>query len=260
MSRICIVFAGREDRMQILMHYLNKALNEKKLDEIHLWNYSRNDSDTTWVNSLKSDKIKIFTSDDRTKIDYENGGSSWKVDNFSLVWKEYTKEIYEDSLFVKMDDDIVYVDITKFDEIFDFVKNNDTLWTTPIIVNNSLTINTTNFMEVIGAGDKIVDIINDHKAAELMHELFINNKLKNTIFSMSENSHTHGRHKDDEEDVIIISAIGTVSYKFDDGTKHTLEPGDAFKFWLGETDRYYTCQFDFEKNRWYCIDIKFPEF
>ena len=98
---------------------------EKKLDEIHLWNYSRNDSDTTWVNSLKSDKIKIFTSDDRTKIDYENGGSSWKVDNFSLVWKEYTKEIYEDSLFVKMDDDIVYVDITKFDEIFDFVKNND---------------------------------------------------------------------------------------------------------------------------------------
>lgn len=183
MSRICIVFAGREDRMQILMHYLNKALKEKKLDEIHLWNYSRNDSDTTWVNSLKSDKIKIFASDDRTKIDYENGGSSWKVDNFSLVWKEYTKEIYEDSLFVKMDDDIVYVDITKFDEIFDFVKNNDTLWTTPIIVNNSLTINTTNFMEVIRAGDKIVDIINDHKAAELMHELFTNNKLTNTIFS-----------------------------------------------------------------------------
>mgnify|MGYP001160767777 FL=1 len=45
--------------------------------------------------------------------------------------------------------------------------------------------------------------------------------------SMSENSHTHGRHNDEEEDVIIISAIGTVSYKFDDGTKHTLEPGDA---------------------------------
>ena len=32
----------------------------------------------------------------------------------------------------------------------------------------------------------------------------------------------------------------------------------GLKFWLGETDRYYTCQFDFEKNRWYCIDIKFP--
>jgi hypothetical protein len=32
----------------------------------------------------------------------------------------------------------------------------------------------------------------------------------------------------------------------------------GLKFWLGETDRYYTCQFDFVKNRWYCIDIKFP--
>ena len=94
-----------------------------------------------------------------------------------MVWKEYTKEIYEGSLFVKLDDDIVYIDINKFDEIFDFVKNNDTLWTTPIIINNSLTINTTNFMEVIGAGDKVVDVINDHKAAELMHELFTNNKF-----------------------------------------------------------------------------------
>ena len=94
MSRICIIFAGREDRMQFLMQYLNKALKQKKIDEIHLWDYTRNDSDSTWVNSLKSDKIKIFTAD-RTKIDYENGGSSWKVENFSLVWKEYTKEIYE---------------------------------------------------------------------------------------------------------------------------------------------------------------------
>jgi len=32
----------------------------------------------------------------------------------------------------------------------------------------------------------------------------------------------------------------------------------GLKFWLGETDRYYTCQFDFVKNRWYSIDIKFP--
>ena len=55
MSRICIIFAGREDRMQFLMQYLNKALKQKKIDEIHLWDYTRNDSDSTWVNSLKSD-------------------------------------------------------------------------------------------------------------------------------------------------------------------------------------------------------------
>jgi len=32
----------------------------------------------------------------------------------------------------------------------------------------------------------------------------------------------------------------------------------GLRFWLGESNRYYVHQMDFVKNRWYCIDVKFP--
>ena len=32
----------------------------------------------------------------------------------------------------------------------------------------------------------------------------------------------------------------------------------GFRFWLGESNRYYVHQMDLEKGRWYCIDVKFP--
>ena len=44
--------------------------------------------------------------------------------------------------------------------------------------------------------------------------------------SFGKNSSTFGRH-DDPNDVIIIQAIGSVYYAFDDGTTFTLNPGDS---------------------------------
>ena len=181
MTRICIVFAGREDRMSILMHYIHKAINNGKLDEVHLWDYTRKETDSVWIDGLKTDKIKVFKPD-RTKIDFECNGTTYKVDNFSIVWKEYLDEKYTNDSFLKLDDDIVYLDIDQLDDIFYFVENNDTLWTTPIVVNNSLTLNTTNFMEVMRCGDGIIDILNDHKCAEHMHNVFVSNKMRSTIF------------------------------------------------------------------------------
>lgn len=182
MTRICIIFAGREDRMSILMYYINQALYQNKLDEVHLWDYTRKESDSLWIDTLKTDKIKVFKPD-RTKIDFNCNGTMYKVDNFSLVWKEYLDEKYANDSFLKLDDDIVYLDIDRLDELFIFVEKNDTLWTTPIVVNNSLTLNTTNFMDVIQCGDTVIDILNDHKCAELMHEVFVSNRMRSTIFT-----------------------------------------------------------------------------
>ena len=168
--------------MSILMHYINIALQQNKLDEVHLWDYTRKESDSLWIDGLESDKIRVFKPD-RTKIDFNCNGTMYKVENFSLVWKEYLDEKYTDASFLKLDDDIVYLDVNSLDEIFNFVENNDTLWTTPIVVNNSITLNTTNFMEATHIGDSVIDILNDHKCAELMHELFVSNNMRSTIFT-----------------------------------------------------------------------------
>ena len=44
--------------------------------------------------------------------------------------------------------------------------------------------------------------------------------------SFSANSQHYGRHKD-TLNVLITQAIGKMSYKFDDGTVHTIGPGDS---------------------------------
>ena len=44
--------------------------------------------------------------------------------------------------------------------------------------------------------------------------------------SFARGAATFGRHND-EVNVLIVGAIGKVSYKFDDGTIHIVEPGDA---------------------------------
>lgn len=44
--------------------------------------------------------------------------------------------------------------------------------------------------------------------------------------SFSKNAKTYGRHNDNA-DVLLVQAIGKVSYAFDDATIYTLEPGDS---------------------------------
>ena len=44
--------------------------------------------------------------------------------------------------------------------------------------------------------------------------------------SFGDNSTTYGRHKD-KMNVLIVAAIGTVAYNFDDDISYTLKPGDS---------------------------------
>ena len=51
--------------------------------------------------------------------------------------------------------------------------------------------------------------------------------------SFAKSALTFGRHKDDVN-VLIVGAIGKVSYKFDDGSTYTVEPGDSLYISAGE--------------------------
>lgn len=59
---ILTVFAGREDRMSVLLKYLKKSLELKLIDEVHLWNYTRKIEDDKYLrkisNLLRTSSIK----------------------------------------------------------------------------------------------------------------------------------------------------------------------------------------------------------
>ena len=65
----------------------------------------------------------------------------------------------------------------------------------------------------------------------------------------------------------VLCALGTIPTPAPTGNRfqgcslylyYTSASDRGFRFWLGESNRYYTCQMDLEKGRWYCIDVKFP--
>lgn len=46
-----LTFAGRQDRMGLLTHYVREALRRGLIDEWHVWNFTRNDQDDRWLKS-----------------------------------------------------------------------------------------------------------------------------------------------------------------------------------------------------------------
>lgn len=51
---ILTVFSGREGNIQILKKYLDKAISMKLIDEIHFWNYTRDERDETFIRSISN--------------------------------------------------------------------------------------------------------------------------------------------------------------------------------------------------------------
>ncbi|WP_337267396.1 hypothetical protein [Oryzifoliimicrobium ureilyticus] len=46
---ILVTFAGRQERMEILTHYVRKAIDDGIIDEWHLWDFTRSPEDHEWV-------------------------------------------------------------------------------------------------------------------------------------------------------------------------------------------------------------------
>jgi hypothetical protein len=113
-------FAGRERYLKALVPYIERL----NVDEVHMWDYTRNEKDAEYLRKACS-KFQIFTVADKS--------------NYGEYYKYYTKERYPDPLtvIVKCDDDIVFIDTSAFDE---FIKARrlatDAILMSPAVVNN----------------------------------------------------------------------------------------------------------------------------
>lgn len=66
---IVTVFAGREENLKILLPYLKEALRRNIIQEVHLWNNTRNDSDDAFLRSCANLKrCSSFGSGHYTRI------------------------------------------------------------------------------------------------------------------------------------------------------------------------------------------------
>ena len=123
---IFTIFAGRKYCLEVLFKYLDYLIDNHKIQEVHLWNYTKNEKDNVYLKSLVKNKYFIFEPKNKN-------GRQWD-DYYKYYWND-TK--YNDNdIIIKCDDDVVFIDIDYFDAFIDQIDNKHLYF--PNIVNNDV--------------------------------------------------------------------------------------------------------------------------
>lgn len=151
-------FAGRERYLKALIPYIKRLA----VDEVHMWDYTRNESDAQYLKEACTD-FKIFSVTDKS--------------NYGEYYKYYTSERFPDPLtvIVKCDDDIVFIDTSVFDE---FIKarrlDTDAVLMSPAVINNPM-CGVIQSQRGVLQGLKRTDFGMDASCANKIHKQFLKN-------------------------------------------------------------------------------------
>lgn len=211
MTVILSCFVGRKRYLEILSVYIDILLAKKLVDEIHIWDYTREESDAAWIRERWPLEYIFEVRDKSTYREY---------------YQYYSKERYpeDDTVLVKCDDDIVYIDTDAFGE-FIIQRKADThpLLATACVINNPICsiflYKTSNFN--FGDSKDVHFFTPDH--ATFMHESFLEGKI--------EKSASPRFHKLFFKDFKVnINFIAVLSRDFDILSKHIGKVNDEDEF------------------------------
>ena len=127
MNVILFVFAGRKQNMELQLPLVRRIITEHPNVQYHVWNLSRNDDDNHYLRAIEGERITVLN-------DYF-GIAPWL--GFNAVYRHYAHNPkYRDHLFVKVDDDVVFIETGRFGEFVDAVNGNRASVVTAKVVNN----------------------------------------------------------------------------------------------------------------------------
>ena len=122
---IITCFAGRKEYMEIQVQYIIKLLNKYDFIESYdIWDFSWSEIDSKYLNTLTSlhPKIKIRQAPDYGKATRASPTGSKQYAYFFN--QGYDSDAYKDYIFVKVDDDVLYIDIDNFGFFIEQRKQN----------------------------------------------------------------------------------------------------------------------------------------
>jgi hypothetical protein len=105
------VFAGREKNIKILHVYIEVLLKENLIDEYHIFNFSRNKDDETFLKNEYERLFNLFL--DKIFIHNHSFYDQKKI-NWSPFYKYISTTSDKNDIIIKCDDDILFIDINSF--------------------------------------------------------------------------------------------------------------------------------------------------
>ena len=120
-------FTGRKHNMEILTRYIDKLISTNSIDEFHMWDFTKTESDAEYIRTLMNKK-----------------GYSLIVPYTKTIWSDYythyaNMKLNPDDVIIKLDDDILFIDTQQFDAFISkrrSYKNNIIMF--PNIINNGV--------------------------------------------------------------------------------------------------------------------------
>lgn len=121
-------FAGRRENMEIQLPYIRRILEDHPNTEYHIWNMARTVEDCRYLKKLTGERITV--------IDWLYGTA-----DFDRVYKHYAHPAFQDHLFVKIDDDVVFIESHRFRDFITVVDSNrDSIISAKVVNNGACTL------------------------------------------------------------------------------------------------------------------------
>ncbi len=135
--------------------------------EYYIWNLARNRPDSKYLHNLEpSERVTV-------RHDFD-AVLPWR-DNLGKVWRHYTSEEYKDCLFVKLDDDIVFIESARFSDYVQAIDSHRGSVVSANVINNGACCRVQPALWARYQPRSLLEVHRYKKFAELAHTWFFSN-------------------------------------------------------------------------------------
>lgn len=120
------VFAGRKHNLEIQLPYIKRILANNPNVSFDVWNLTRNNEDDIYVRSISGDRITVMNQFARMEPHL----------GWNRIYDYYADTRYRDCWFVKLDDDVLFIDTRRFNEFLALAQTDHTIITSAHVINN----------------------------------------------------------------------------------------------------------------------------
>lgn len=125
---IMFCFGGRRANLELQLPFIRELLGAYPELEYHLWNTAKDPNDAAWMQGADEDHPRFHVRNEFSELPT---GKAWNE-----IYRYYAGPEFEGCLFVKLDDDVVFIETGRFDHFLWSIRGTPGSVITAKVVNN----------------------------------------------------------------------------------------------------------------------------
>lgn len=165
---VMFVFGGRRANLELQLPFIHRILDEDKSIEYHLWNTARDPLDAQWMQTCRTHRRMHV----HNLFQGQPTGQAWNA-----VYRYYATPAFKDCRFIKLDDDVVFIQALDVPHFIDAMDNNPHAVVSANTINNGACALTTPALhdQLKGIRVRWLDVHKSVDFARISHNWFLDN-------------------------------------------------------------------------------------